>query len=202
MRNWRLWHLFLLLQLCLVVAIAAATAPVDTIGFEAVDLYPHGFEWDAKNNRFLVGSSGSGAIISVSGEDGEVEEFVTDDGYAAKAGVMGVVVDRNLNRVLVAVQDVEAWGFSGVAAYDLDTKERIYFTRLDQLGVGEGTVGSLCSFLSRVDSVLCLFGKFFMCCLPWESNNTQQFELYGIQVTVNGRLISSISIRSLGNRRC
>ena len=166
MRNLRQWHLFLLLQLCLGVAIGAATAPVDTIGFEAVDLYPHGFDWDPKNNRFLVGSSGSGAIIIVSGDDGEVEEFVTDDGYAAKAGVMGVVVDRNLNRVLVAVQDVEAWGFSGVAAYDLDTKERIFFTRLDQLGVGEGIVGSACSFLYYVFDSLTVFVWWFFCVAP------------------------------------
>ena len=159
MTNWRLWHLFLLLQLCCLLAIAAAKAPVDTIGFEALDLYPHGFEWDPKNNRFLVGSSASGAIISVSADDGEVEEFVTDDGYAAKAGVMGVAVDRTLNRVLVAVQDVEAWGFSGVAAYDLDTKERIYFTRLDQLGVGEGTVGSVRLFIS----ILGRFPSVFIC---------------------------------------
>ena len=55
MRNWQLWHLFLLLQVCLVVAIAAAKAPVDTIGFPQ---FPHSQEanprsWGCIKLQFL-----------------------------------------------------------------------------------------------------------------------------------------------------
>jgi DNA-binding beta-propeller fold protein YncE len=84
-----------------------------------------------------LGSASKGTISEL-GSDGTVKEFVHDEDYAGKVSVNGVKVDRKRNRVIAAVTDIGAWNYSGVAAYDLDTKKRLFFARLDSLGVAEG----------------------------------------------------------------
>lgn len=133
----------LLLLSCVFVARVMAREPLETIAFRGSNIFPESFDWDVKHNRFLLGSTSSGSLLSVS-LNGTVEEFVKDDVYASKASIFGVRVDRKHNRVVAAVQDFSAGNnhsvpnFSGLAAYDLDSKKRIFFTRLDGVGVTEG----------------------------------------------------------------
>lgn len=105
--------------------------------FQAPDLFPESFAWDRVHDRFLVGSVFHGTISELA-FNGSFTEFVRDEEYAGKAGISGVKVDSRRNRVIVAVMETAALTYGGVAAYDLDTKERVYFTRLDGVGVGEG----------------------------------------------------------------
>lgn len=106
------------------------------IPFQSPNLFPEGFDWDASHHRFILGSTSSGSLITVA-QDGDVEEFAKDEVYASQAGVLGVVVDGKGNRVIAAVQSMHS-NFSGVAAYDLDTKTRLFFTRLDKVSGNEG----------------------------------------------------------------
>ncbi|CAM6031069.1 unnamed protein product [Sphagnum balticum] len=107
--------------------------------FKSPLLYPESFDWDASHGRFLLGSLITGSIISVSPE-GNVEEFVNDKDYSGTSAVLGIHVDLPCNRVLVAVQNTNATDapFSAVAAYELDTKQRLLFTELHHVGVHEG----------------------------------------------------------------
>ncbi len=106
-------------------------------------MYPESFDWDASHGRFLLGSLITGSIISVSSE-GNVEEFVNDKDYSGTFAVLGIHVDLPCIRVLIAVQNTIATDapFSAVAAYELDTKQRLLFTELHHVGVHEGNMTS------------------------------------------------------------
>lgn len=65
-----------------------------------------------------------------------MEEFTKDEDYASQAGIFGVLIDGKGNRVIAAVHSMGS-NLSGVAAYDLDTKKRLFFTRLDMVGVDD-----------------------------------------------------------------
>lgn len=107
--------------------------------FQALDLYPESFDWDRVHDRFLLGSEFHGTISELATDGSSFKEFVADEEYAGKAGISGVKVDSRRNRVIVTVVDPIAWSFGGVAAYDLDTKDRVYFARFDGVGVAEGS---------------------------------------------------------------
>lgn len=106
-----------------------------SIPFRSSNLFPEGFDWDATHHRFILGSTSSGSLITVA-DDGDVEEFTKDEDYASQAGILGVRIDGKGNRVIAAVQSMRS-NFSGVAAYDLNTKKRLFFTRLDMVGVDD-----------------------------------------------------------------
>ena len=132
------------LVLCLHLLPHAATGfnrSLRTLKFEAPNLYPESFDWDRVHDRFLIGSNSYGTLSELA-NDGSVKEFLRDEDYAGKAGIAGVKVDSRRNRVIVTVTDSGGWSWGGVAAYDLDTKERVYFVRLDDVGVAAGSNGS------------------------------------------------------------
>lgn len=108
----------------------AFTAPV-------AGLRPEGIEWDAAHNRFLVGSLAVGTIHGITvAEDGttNVEPFVEDEDLGA---TVGLEIDEANNALLVANSSTTAFGggagAAGLAAYDLDTGERLYIVDLDEL---------------------------------------------------------------------
>jgi hypothetical protein len=109
--------------------------------FESSNLFPESFDYDRSHDRFLLGSKFHGTVSEL-GNDGSIKEFVRDEEYAGRAGIAGVKVDSWRNRVVVAFADAKEFSYGGVAAYDLDTKERVYFTRLDGVGVAEGLLFS------------------------------------------------------------
>ncbi|KAG0558892.1 hypothetical protein KC19_10G062700 [Ceratodon purpureus] len=137
MKMWLLCFGLLLLDLLAQGATAAERSSNLTIRFRSPDLFPESFDWDPVHDRFLLGSA-SKAIISELTVDGSIKEFVRDEEYAGKVYMAGVKVDRKRNRVIVVVTDTVDYNYCGVAAYDLDTKKRLYFARLDKVGVAEG----------------------------------------------------------------
>ncbi|KAJ7528378.1 hypothetical protein O6H91_15G001000 [Diphasiastrum complanatum] len=109
--------------------------------------FPESFDWDKSHRRFLVGSTAKGSLIAVSVVDEfvEVKDFVEDPDYAGKAAVLGVCVDSIRNRVVVAVHNINYSKppFNAVAAYDLDSKKRILFARLDGIRAGESVINDV-----------------------------------------------------------
>lgn len=104
------------------------------IEMKVQNLYPESFDWDAKHNRFLVGSTSIARLVTVT-EEGVVEEFVKDDEYAdAGAMILGVTVDSVRNRVLAVVHKTgdppHGRPMGVLAAYDLDSKKRTLFVNL------------------------------------------------------------------------
>ncbi|XP_024385520.1 uncharacterized protein [Physcomitrium patens] len=108
-----------------------------SLKFQASNLFPESFDWDRVRDRFLIGSAAKGTISELA-SDGSFKEFVRDEEFAGKVAFGGLIVDSRRNRVIVTVQDIVDWNFSGVAAYDLDSGKRLYFARLGGLGVAEG----------------------------------------------------------------
>ena len=146
MKMGAMWLLcFLLLSLNWVVLGAKPErSSLLTLRFRSPNLFPESFDWDPVHDRFLLGSAAK-ATISELTIDGSIKEFVRDEEYAGKVYMGGVKVDRKRNRVIAVVTDTVDWNYCGVAAYDLDTKKRLFFARLDNIGVAEGATNSLSS---------------------------------------------------------
>ncbi|KAG0563680.1 hypothetical protein KC19_8G051700 [Ceratodon purpureus] len=126
----------LFLQLCFLDE-ASGERSLKRFQFQEHKLFPESFDYDRMHDRFLIGSEFHGTVSEL-GNDGSFQEFIRDGEYAGKAGIAGVKVDSRRNRVIVTVADTVGWSYGGVAAYNLDTKERIYFARLEGVGVAEG----------------------------------------------------------------
>lgn len=114
------------------------TLPAEIV-FESpvVGLRPEGIEWDAAHNRFLVGSLNVGSIHSITvADDGTtaIEPFIEDEELGA---TVGLEIDEANNVLLVSNSDPTAFaggpGGAGLAAYDLETGERVYIVDLDEL---------------------------------------------------------------------
>lgn len=111
------------------------TALPDQVTFEAAGLLPEGVEWDGRHERFVVGSLAQGTIHLVA-DDGTLTPFIEDEALIAS---VGLEVDEFNGRLLVAVGEASvffnpaAQGLAGVAAYDLLTGERLFYTDLGAL---------------------------------------------------------------------
>ncbi|CAM6105254.1 unnamed protein product [Calypogeia fissa] len=113
---------------------AEVKSNLTVIEMKVQNLYPESFDWDAKHNRFLVGSTSQGRLVTVT-EEGVVEDFVKDEDYAgAGAMILGVTVDSARNRVLAVVHKTmdrpHGRPMDVVVAYDLDSKKRTLFVKL------------------------------------------------------------------------
>lgn len=99
-------------------------------------------KWDALGRRFFVSTFFDGGVAEIpvpdAAEDGDLEErTVIADGDVAGNASLGIAVDRARRRLLVVYADVWRYRFSAVAAYDLDSWDRLFLTRLG--GPGEWT---------------------------------------------------------------
>lgn len=93
------------------------------------------FVWDEENKRFLVSNmeGGVGEIrLQNGGSDGGGlrEETVVKDLEYLGNGTLGLQIDPIRNRLLVVIADPFGLRYSALAAYDLKTWERLYFTKL------------------------------------------------------------------------
>ncbi|WZZ14630.1 hypothetical protein YC2023_107719 [Brassica napus] len=94
-------------------------------------------KWDDVGRRFLVSFMDGGGIGEVvirdsDSDDSEVLEeviLVKDVDIAGNASA-GIVIDRDRNRLLVAIGDLVGNKYSALAAYDLSTWHRIFLTEL------------------------------------------------------------------------
>ena len=110
----------------------------DSISFTFGGLYPEGFDYDSRNNRFLVSSITEGDVFRVS-ETGTIERFTNDTRLISSTGV---TVDETRNRVIVATGDVNAskrsstntaFVTASIGIYDLNTGATQSFITLGDL---------------------------------------------------------------------
>ncbi|MCP4106415.1 MAG: hypothetical protein GY749_12925 [Desulfobacteraceae bacterium] len=117
----------------------------DLILVEREDLFPEGIEYDAANNRFLIGSLTEGTIFAVS-DDGSYQAFIEDD---ALVSTLGLEIDAERNRLLVAnVENPAVYTDPSVATqiylgiYNLTTGERIHMVPLVEGEPGEAHIAN------------------------------------------------------------
>ncbi|MFJ4189072.1 hypothetical protein [Kitasatospora sp. NPDC089509] len=118
-------------------AAAAARCPAPAvITGHAPTLVPETAVWDQAHHRFLVGSLRHGTVSAV-GLDGSVHTLVDDPGTLIE--IAGLRIDRVHRRILVTNLDngvgersgpATLGRVAGIAAYDLDTGRRLYYTDL------------------------------------------------------------------------
>ena len=108
---------------------------MEAIVIEVPGILPEGVEYDAEGERFLFGSLTEGTIRQIM-EGGEAEPFIEDEDLVSSVGIH---VDTYNDRLLVANSDAsiffggEGPGMAGVAAYDLESGERLFLTDLGAL---------------------------------------------------------------------
>lgn len=92
------------------------------IEYEAPGLMPEGIEYDAEREVFLVGSLTQGNISTIT-MDGEIETFIEDEDLMSS---IGIHIDAGSNRLLVANSNSTDRDTAQLAAYDLETGERLF----------------------------------------------------------------------------
>ena len=114
-----------------------------SVTFTPAGLYPEGLEYDAVNQRFLVGSVTRGAIGQVA-DDGTYRAFADAPQLVATAGLQ---LDADRNRLLVAVADLggtprstpaTTGQLAGLATFNAATGQFISYVDLGALRPGQG----------------------------------------------------------------
>jgi sugar lactone lactonase YvrE len=114
---------------------ATPEAVMEAIVVEQPGILPEGVEYDAEGGRFLFGSLSQGTIFQLP-DGGAAEPFIEDEELAS---TVGIHIDRTNNRLLVSnsnpavFSDPEEQGMAGLAAYDLESGERLFLTDLGGL---------------------------------------------------------------------
>jgi len=136
-------RIFAVLLMLVAVAIVPAFAQddddmmlPDVIEIEAPGIIPEGIEWDPAGERFLVGSLTQGTIFQFD-DSGEITPFIEDEDLVSS---IGIHIDEENGRLLVANTDSnvffnpeEAMPFASLAAYDLETGERLFLVDVTDL---------------------------------------------------------------------
>jgi sugar lactone lactonase YvrE len=114
---------------------ATPEAVMEAIVVEQTGVLPEGVEYDAEGGRLLFGSLSQGTIFQLP-DGGIVEPFIEDEELVS---TVGIHIDRANNRLLVSnsdravFSDSESQGMAALAAYDLETGERLFLTDLGGL---------------------------------------------------------------------
>lgn len=127
-----------------------STVPLALLSFSLVDDSPAVYsysgaglirectKWDPDGRRFLASTLFQGTVVEIAGVDlggASLEErTVIRDADVAGNASLGLAVDAERRRVLVVYGDPVSGGFAAVAAYRLDSWERMFLTRLDGPG--------------------------------------------------------------------
>lgn len=100
------------------------------ISINEENLFPEGIEYDQREDRFLVSSITLGTIGQV--KDGVYSEFITDPDLVSS---IGLHIDGSKKRLLVVNANIDG-SLSALAAYELSSGERIFYTDLAALEEG------------------------------------------------------------------
>ncbi|KAL3510609.1 hypothetical protein ACH5RR_030010 [Cinchona calisaya] len=88
------------------------------INFGSHNLFPESFDWDPKNQHFIVGSLRHPTLLSVS-DAGDAETLISDSSLPHNSSILGITLDHHRRRILAAVHLP-----SSLAAYELSTGPR------------------------------------------------------------------------------
>jgi hypothetical protein len=134
----------LLASLC-----ATALSVSKIINIASLELFPESIDYDTTTNTLIAGSLAQGVLVTVSMQ-GEVASFINDiEISGAGRGILGVQVD-SVNRVVWAcVVGLEGFegnfaAFAGIAAYNLDTKQRKFLSTLNGIDENGDPRGVAC----------------------------------------------------------
>ncbi|XP_074316623.1 uncharacterized protein LOC141652906 [Silene latifolia] len=92
--------------------------------------------WDHLNRQFIVSYLEGGLGVLKVPQDGNADNVILDEITVVKDGDLtgnasvGFTIDRVRNRVLVAVGDIKGNKYSGLAAYDLTSWQRLFLAHL------------------------------------------------------------------------
>lgn len=114
--------------------------------YHSVGWFRESGKWDDVNRRFLVShfEGGVGEIRVVDHGDDHSNQVldeitVVDHSELEGNASLGICIDRLRNRLLVVEADVFRNRYSGLAAYDLSSWQRLFLTHLSPLGEKEKT---------------------------------------------------------------
>ncbi len=135
--NRRIWTCLALLTFVVPVYAQDATpeatpAAVEQLVIDVPGIMPEGVEYDGVAERFLFGSLTQGTIRELTA-DGIVTPILEDHNLISSVGLQ---IDRKRSRLLVAngdlsvFSDPSASGIAGLASYDLDTGDPLFYVDL------------------------------------------------------------------------
>jgi len=102
--------------------------------YSGAGLFRECAKWDPAGRRFIASSFFEGTVVEIPAGDAESgvleERTVVRDGDVAGNGSVGLVVDPARGRAVVVYGDILGGRFAAVAAYRLDSWERIFLTKI------------------------------------------------------------------------
>lgn len=121
----------------LISTLMATTISQEVIVINSPNMFPESIDFDTTKSVFYAGSTTQGTISAVS-LAGDTSTFISDPDITESGyGILGVQVD-SISRILIACvfefNFTNPNAFAGVAAYDIDTKERKFLSRLSDSG--------------------------------------------------------------------
>ncbi|KAK9055866.1 hypothetical protein SSX86_026953 [Deinandra increscens subsp. villosa] len=131
------------IPIAIIISLESSTPATNYYQFHSTGWFRESSKWDEVNRRFIVSFTDTGGLGVVNVPDDhnpslvlqEIPVVVNTD--AVGNGTCGVFIDRPRNRVVVAIADVFGNSYSAVAAYDLDSWKRLFFTQLSSSGGGK-----------------------------------------------------------------
>ncbi|KAI3679098.1 hypothetical protein L6452_38406 [Arctium lappa] len=128
----------------IIISLESAAPISHQYHFHSTGWFRESTKWDHVNRRFIVSFLDGGGIgvLPLPDDDhkpGVVlqEIVVVKNTDAIGNGSCGLFIDQPRNRVVVAIADVLGNTYSAVAAYDLNSWKRLFFTQLSFSGDGK-----------------------------------------------------------------
>ncbi|GJY72120.1 ATP-dependent DNA helicase PIF1-like protein [Tanacetum coccineum] len=128
------------IPIAIIISLESTTPTTHHYQFHSTGWFRESSKWDDVNNRFIVSFTDSGGLGVVNVPKDHKSDVVLEEVVVVENtdlygnGTCGVFIDRPRNRAVVAIADVFGNRFSAVAAYDLTSWERLFFTQLSVPG--------------------------------------------------------------------
>ncbi|KVI12549.1 uncharacterized protein LOC112507711 isoform X2 [Cynara cardunculus var. scolymus] len=124
------------IPLAIIITLESAAPTAHYYQFHSTGWFRESSKWDQVNSRFIVSFTDGGGLGVVRVPEDHNPDLVLEEIPVVKNtdavgnGTCGVFIDRPRNRVVVAIADVFGNTYSAVAAYDMDSWKRLFFTHL------------------------------------------------------------------------
>ncbi|KAI3679551.1 hypothetical protein L2E82_51214 [Cichorium intybus] len=131
------------IPVAIIISLESATPTTHYYQFHSTGWFRESSKWDEVKRRFVVSFTDSGGLGVVHVPDDHNPDVVLEEIPVVKNtdavgnGTCGVFIDRPRNRVVVAIADVFGNTYSAVAAYDMDSWKRLFFTQLSSTADGK-----------------------------------------------------------------
>lgn len=116
-----------------IISLERAVPSTHVYSYKSSGFFRECAKWDDVGQRFLVSfidGGGVGEIVPRDSEEVLEEVTLVKDADLAGNASLGITIDRNRNRLLVAVADLLGNRYSALAVYDMSTWRRIFLAEL------------------------------------------------------------------------